>query len=327
MKRRTFVQRSILAAMAVPLVGCSQEEAATGDVASADSVSHGAAGDARLSRIGITTVCFRSRFAQTKTMMAEPTTAPALTLLTAPQFIADELGLHNVEVWDYHFDEKTIPYCEQVRAAAERVGSRISNVQVDDLADLSSPDAAVRAQGVTQAKEWADRTAALGAPSFRVNTGGEEGGTMPLQLTTESFKQIAEYAAQKNVTVLVENHIGYSRNIDNVVALVNAVNHPNCRILTDYGNTPSGGTAERVAALAKLFPKTEFVSAKAVAFDEQLTPATYDYGALVKATEDAGYQGIYSIEMWPEGGASPPADPLRAAQNMKELTLANLRSA
>ena len=326
MQRRTFVQRSILFAVAVPLVGCSQDDAATGEAAAPDSGSANSGVDARLARLGITTVCLRSRFTQTKTMMAEPSTAPMLTLLTAPRFIADELGLHNVEVWDFHFDEKTIPYCEQVRAAAEAAGSRISNVQVDDLPDLSAVDAATRAQGVAQAKEWVDRTVALGAPSFRVNTGGTEGGTMPLELTAESFKQIADYAGQKNVTVLVENHVGYSRDIDNVVRLVDAVNHPNCRILCDYGNTPAGATQERVAALSKLFPKTAFVSAKAVAFDDELKPATYDYGALVKATEDSGYTGIYSIEMWPEGSATPPADPVRAALNMKELTLQNMRA-
>jgi hypothetical protein len=31
--------------------------------------------------------------------------------------------------------------------------------------------------------------------------------------------------------------------------------------------------------------------------------------------------------MWPEGEATPPADPVRAALNMKEITLANLRTA
>ena len=50
-----------------------------------------------LRRIGITTVCFRDRFTQTREKTAGPIPAgQELTLLTAPRFVADTLGLHNV---------------------------------------------------------------------------------------------------------------------------------------------------------------------------------------------------------------------------------------
>jgi sugar phosphate isomerase/epimerase len=329
MHRRDFLQKGLAVGLTLPLWACAQKDSDTAAAGATDSAAAPAApaADPRLARIGITTVCLRSRFAQTRTL-GEPTTKPDMTLLTAPQVIADELGLHNVEVWDAHFDDTSIAYCEQVKAAAQKVGSRISNIQIDGLADLSSPDKAVRDKGIAQAKEWMDRAVALGAPSIRVNTGGKEGGKMPLETTADSFRQIAEYGQQVSKIVLVENHTGYSRNIDNVVALVNAVNHPNCAILCDYGNTFGGGQEERMAALKKLFgPKLALVSAKGVAFDAQFKPTKYDYGALVKATEDSGYRGIYSIEMWPDPGEQPPSDPIAAAKVMKELTLANLRTA
>jgi sugar phosphate isomerase/epimerase len=325
MHRRDFLQKGLAVGLTLPLWACAKQDADTAATAGADS-SAAPASDPRLARIGITTVCLRSRFPRTRSM-GEPTTAPDLTLLTAPEFIATELGLHNVEVWDLHFDDQSIAYCEQVKAAAAKVGSRISNVQVDSLADLSAPDKATRDKGIVQAKEWMDRAVALGAPSIRVNTGGKEGGKMPLETTADSFKQIAEYGQQVGVTVLVENHTGYSRDIANVVALVDAVNHPMCRVLCDYGNTPAGTMEERIASLSRLFPKLAFVSAKGVAFDDKFQPTKYDYGALVKATEDSGYRGIYSIEMWPDPGEQPPSDPIAAAKVMKELTLANLRTA
>ena len=42
-----------------------------------------------------------------------------LTLLTAPKFIAETLGLHNVEIWSAQFADQSIDYCRQVKAAAE----------------------------------------------------------------------------------------------------------------------------------------------------------------------------------------------------------------
>jgi hypothetical protein len=82
MNRRTFVRQDGLAVLTAPVWSPLGFPLA----------------DPRLDRIGITTVCFRSRFAKTRTMAAEPTTAPELTPETAPDFIASELGLHNVGV-------------------------------------------------------------------------------------------------------------------------------------------------------------------------------------------------------------------------------------
>src|SRR5215207_2094750 len=57
-----------------------------------------------LRRIGITTVCFRDRFTQTREKNDGPIPAgQELTLLTAPRFVADTLGLHNVEIWSAQF--------------------------------------------------------------------------------------------------------------------------------------------------------------------------------------------------------------------------------
>lgn len=279
-----------------------------------------------MARIGITTVCLRSRFPRTRAM-GEPTTASDLDLLTAPKYIADTFGIHNVEVWDLHFEDQSIAFCERARAAAAEVGSKFINIQIDSMADLSVPDAATRAQGVTQAKQWMDRAVALGAPSIRVNTGGSEGQTMDLDVIVDSFKQIAAYGQQVGVTVLVENHTGFSIDVDTVVAIVDAVNHPMCRTLLDYGNTPAGSIEGRIEAIQKLAPKLALVSAKGTGFDDQYVHTDYDFGALVKATEDTGYRGIYSIEMWPDADSQAPADPVAAATWMRDQILANLRPA
>jgi sugar phosphate isomerase/epimerase len=322
MDRRTFLQNSSLLALSTSFWGCTPGGTDTQTAAAPEAA--GATAEAKLARIGITTVCIRSYFPSTRTMMAEPNTAPTINLEAAPAFINDHFGLKNVEVWDFHFDDMSLAYCERVRAAAERIGSRISNVQIDRLADLSDPDPAQRALGVTQAKEWVDRVAAIGAPSFRVNTGGKEGQTFDVAVTSESFRQIADYAGEKNVTVLVENHIGFSMDIDKVVAILQTLDHPHCRALADYGNTPAGSTDDRVAGLQKLFPYLAFVSAKGTGYNDQLEHSDYDFGALVRATEASGYRGIYSVEMWPDGDSQPPADPIRAGNWMKDQVLANI---
>jgi len=280
------------------------------------------ASPAVLRRIGITTVCFRERFAATRTKAAGPVPAgEELTLLTAPKFIADTLGLHNVEIWSAQFAEQSLDYCKKIRAAAEAVKSRIINIQVDGSENLSDPDAAKRAASVQTIKQWMDRAAAVGAPTCRANTGGGPPEAWDVTRTADSFRQLAEYGQKIGVKILVENHIGYSADIDKVVATIKAVNNPYCRAICDWGNSPKD--EGRVAALGRLFPFLELVSAKKLDFDDNNRHVNYDVVPIIKATEASGYKGIYSIEYY----GKPPKDVVAAAKDsIKELT-ANLRQA
>src|SRR5262249_12591067 len=156
-------------------------------------------------------------------------------------------------IWSAQFAEMSLDYCKQIKAAADAVGSKIIDIQVDGRENLSDPDPAKRADSIAQIKQWMDRAAAVGAPRMRANTGGGPPEAWDVKRTADSFRQLAEYGKKIGVKILTENHIGYSADIDKVVSLVRAVNDPNCRVISDWGNTPSTSAADRLAGLSKLF--------------------------------------------------------------------------
>ena len=274
-----------------------------------------------LRRIGITTVCFRDRFASTREKKAGAIpTGQELTLLMAPKFIADTLGLPNVEIWSAQFADMSLDYCKEIKAAADAIGSRIINIQVDGSENLSDPDEAKRAASIGVIRQWMDRAAAVGAPTLRANTGGGPPEAWDVNRTADSFRKLAQYGKKIGVKILIENHIGYSADIDKVVATVKTVNDPNCRVISDWGNTPSTSPADRVAGLSKLFPYLELVSAKELDFDDQNRHINYDVVPLIKATEASGYKGIYSIEFY----GRPPKDTVAAAKDMIRVLTANI---
>ena len=316
MNRRSFLQYGGQAAALAPFWAPALTELSRLEAA-AQAVPAGV-----LRRIGITTVCFRDRFGSTRDKKTGPVPAgEELTLLTAPKFIADTLGLHNVEIWSAQFADQSIDYCKQIRSAAEAVKSRITNIQVDGSENLSDPDAAKRAASVETIKRWMDRAAAVGAPTCRANTGGGPPEAWDVNRTADSFRQLAQYGKKIGVKILVENHIGYSADIDKVVAVITAVNDPYCRAICDWGNSPNN--EGRVAALGKLFPFLELVSAKELDFDENNKHINYDVVPIIKATESSGYKGIYSIEFY----GKPPKDTVAAARDMIKALSANLRQA
>lgn len=317
MNRRRFLQhgaRALGAASVFPIAGQVLE--AAGDLAIGQSLPA-----AVLNRIGITTVCFRERFPATRTKGAPAPAGGDLTLLTAPKMIADQLGLHNVEIWSAQFAETTLDYCRQVKAAAAAAGSRIIDVQVDGPENLSDPDDAKRSASIATIKLWMDRAAAVGAPRMRANTGGGKPEAWDVKRTADSFRQLADYGKPLGVKILIENHIGYSADIDKVVELVKAVNHANCGVISDWGNTPSTSPADRVAGLSKLLPHLELVSAKELDFDDSNKHVSYDIVPLIKATEASGFKGIYSIEFYSN---RPPKDVVAAARDMMQSIAANI---
>jgi sugar phosphate isomerase/epimerase len=315
MNRRSFIRAGAQAAAIAPfwtiapaLSGRSAVRAAGQTVA-----------PAVLRRIGITTVCFRDQFASTRGKNGGPIPAgQELTLLTAPKFIADTLGLHNVEIWSAQFADMSLDYCKQIRAAAEAVKSRIINIQVDGSENLSDPDAAKRAASIDTIKRWMDRAAAVGAPTLRANTGGGPAEAWDVNRTADSFRQLAEYGKKIGVKILVENHIGYSADIDKVVAVIKTVNDPYCRAICDWGNSPSN--EGRVSALGKLFPYLELVSAKQLDFDENDRHVNYDVVPIIKATEASGYKGVYSIEFY----GKPPKNTVAAAKALLNTIASNI---
>jgi sugar phosphate isomerase/epimerase len=316
MNRRVFLAQLTAAVGAAPILSATRLSAF--EDAGAQSIP-----PAVLQRIGITTVCFRNRFRQTapKDLAGKAD----LTLLAAPKFIADSLGIHNVEVWNAQFESESPEYCAQVKDAAAKVGSRITNIQLDASYDLSAPDAAKRAESIAFVKGWMDRAKAVGAPMLRANTGPAKAG-MPFEPATiaDSFKQLATYGKSIGVKVLIENHTGFSADVNKVLTLLKAVNDPNCGAITDWGNSPATTIEGRIADMQKLMPYLSLVSAKELEFDADNNHTSYDVVPLIKATEASGYRGIYSIEFYTD--KNPPSDPVAAAKKMMAALAANIRA-
>ena len=276
----------------------------------------------KMKRIGCTTVCFRPRFPSTR---ADAAPQPDdWTPLVVPRVFAEQLGVHNVELWSRHFPDTSPAYCRRVRAAAEAVGSRIINIQLDEPGyNLSHADAAERTKSVEMVRQWMDRAAACGATSLRANTGGGRAEPFDVNLTGDCFAQLTEHGRKIGVKILVENHGGHSSDPDNIVAILKHVDSPFCRALPDFGNIPAGFTPQqRKAFLEKLFPYAHLVSAKGMVFDEQYRHLTYDVGASVEQGEAAGFEGIYSVELWAPNYYPP--DPNRAVKQMIQTIAASL---
>ena len=126
--------------------------------------------------------------------------------------------------------------------------------------------------------------------------------------SVDGLKQLATYAAGKNINVLVENHGGLSSNAAMLAGVMEQVNMENCGTLPDFGNfcirradpqDYAAGCAEMYdiyKGVAELMPFAKAVSAKSHAFTADGQEAQIDYARMLKIVKDAGYRGFIGVE-------------------------------
>lgn len=233
-----------------------------------------------------------------------------LKLLDYPRLAVEEFEINRIElnspffVYENQSQQATSPipadYLKQLKAAADAAGVKIVGIAVDGHGNLASVDTAERKQAVENHRKWFDICRALGCGAFRTNSGGKGNQSTPQEIdaATESFAQLAKWAEQVGITLLMENHWGISVNPDTMVQIITAVNSPNFGALADFGNFPD---EYRLEGLRKIAPYTKFVHAKFLEFDADGEDRRINGKACIEIFKNVNYRGLFGIEFEGKG--------------------------
>ncbi|MEQ9438935.1 MAG: sugar phosphate isomerase/epimerase family protein [Cyclobacteriaceae bacterium] len=248
-------------------------------------------------RIGLTTVVFRNRFQATcpKGMALQD----ELTLLDIPEYFTDRFGIHQIELWAKHFESNSPAYLEDLKKQLKKHRCTLIDIQAEASYDISDPNEAVRAKGLSEMKTWIDTGATLEAQFVRISAMKKS-----YEKSVESVKYLTQYAASKGIQTLVENHFDLFSNPENHVAIIKDVASNKLGLLADFGNYPP--STAQYDALKKIAPFTKLVSAKTSEFDERMQHTSFDFGRCVNIFKEMNYQGVYALEQW--GKPNPAYD-------------------
>jgi len=118
--------------------------------------------------------------------------------------------------------------------------------------DFTHPDAAFRKKEIEKQKRWIDMTQVLGGSYCRVLSGQrrpvltiDEG----VKLAADSIHECLPYAAERSITLIIENHYKddfweypeFAQKMDVFCKLVDSVRHPNFGVNYDPSNTYLAG--------------------------------------------------------------------------------------
>jgi len=249
---------------------------------------------------------------------------------------ANEMGFEGVEYVSSFYGEQ-IKESDNPEEAMQKVLDTLKSkseefnvenvlIMVDGEGELASPNQTEREKAVEDHKKWVDAASFLGAHSIRVNLFGSEEPEEWKTSAAAGLKALSEYAAEKNVNVLVENHGYLSSNAALLVEVIEEVNMENCGTLPDFGNfclKREGGERweakcieeyPKYQGIEEMMPHAKAVSAKSYDFNEEGQETTLDYKRILKLVQDAGYTGFVGVEY--EGEDLSPEEGIKATKEL-----------
>lgn len=281
--RRFFLKRAALATAAV-----SSGQLIMGkDAKTTSDITHGEAEDDLFFKISL------AQWSLNKSLFAGE-----LDNLDFPAYSREKFGIHAVEYVNQFFPSADKDYARKLLARTEDIGVKNVLIMIDGEGDLGEQDEPKRIMAVENHFKWVECAQILGCHSIRVNAGGNGSAADIAHAAVKSLTKLSRFAADYGISVIVENHGGYSSRGSWLASVIRNVGMVNCGTLPDFGNfrVGNGEVYDMYLGTRELMPFARGVSAKSHNFDSEGNETEKDYARLLKIVKDAGFRGYIGVE-------------------------------
>lgn len=249
-------------------------------------------------------------------------------ILDFPRRVREDFDLGGAEYWNIPMmaKRKNPQFLQEIQKRTADYGLENTLMLVDliNLKDrsktlsLCGKDSAKRALAVEAHKEWIDVAKTIGCSAIRVNLRSQEMTADEVsKVSEESLLKLLEYSSERNLSIVIENHGGYTSDAQWLVALMQKINHPNLGTLPDFGTsnfcvekTPikegeffaSGCLTQydKYQGVEEMLPYAKGISAKTRDFDPEGEELETDFKRMINLIKAASFEGYMAIEY--EGG-------------------------
>ncbi|MFT4688359.1 MAG: hypothetical protein ACI9OD_000556 [Limisphaerales bacterium] len=214
-----------------------------------------------------------------------------MQLTDIPQWVKEELGIRVLDMNTMNFPKLDLKEAESLRAAAERHGCVLTNLKLNQRGlDPGHADKEKREHAVAEYLRSIDLAAVMGMRWVRPLPTAQAPVHSHL---INSFRQLAEHAQKKNITVLVEN-FGWMQNDPNSV--VDLIREADCGLAAspDTGNWSHNEV--RYPGLKNTFPLAATCDFKAQTLGPEGEHRSYDLKRCFEIGWQSGYRGAWCIE-------------------------------
>ncbi|MFT4538153.1 MAG: L-ribulose-5-phosphate 3-epimerase [Planctomycetota bacterium] len=244
--------------------------------------------------------------------------AGELDNLNFAAFTKETFGIEAVEYVNAFFFQRAtdFAYLKQMKTRADDAGVKSLLIMCDGEGELADADNGKRRKSIWNHYKWVVAAAYLGCHSIRVNAAGAGTYEDTQSRAAESLVELAEYADQYGISVIVENHGGLSSNGAWLSGVMRKADHDGVGTLPDFGNFRIQGDEwyDRYQGVEELMPFAKAVSAKSHEFDSSGLETNTDYTRMIDIVLKAGYSGYIGVEY--EGGKHSEVDGVKLTRDL-----------
>lgn len=221
--------------------------------------------------------------------------------LDFPAYAKEKFDIHAVEYVNQFFKDADTEYIKELLKRTQDIGVKNVMIMIDGEGNLGDTDEEKRKKAVENHYRWVEHAHILGCHSIRVNAGGRGTAEEVAFAATRSLRTLSQFAADYNISVIVENHGGYSSRASWLTSVIRNTGMVNCGVLPDFGNfvvdrRPGGEKYDLYLGMTELMPLARGVSAKSHNFDAEGNEVDKDFYRLLKIVKDSGFRGYIDIE-------------------------------
>lgn len=235
--------------------------------------------------VGVTTSSFSGH------LVASPKKPSQFSLLELPRILRDDLDMRVIDLNTSSLGRVDKRWLDQVRKAVDDAGCVLTNLKMNQSGlDMNSPDVAVREKALKEYRSSIDAAAYLGIPYVR---------PLPLKqrpdmaIHVASYRALADYGAERDVKLLVENYGWMESDPQSVPKLIRAIDR-------DIAATPDTGNWEnneiRYAGLKAAFPHAISCDFKARTLGPDGQHTLYDLKRCFEVGWECGFRGPWCLE-------------------------------
>ena len=169
-----------------------------------------------------------------------------MSILDFPGLVRNEFDLDAAEYWNIPFTNKIRDnnFVKEINLKTDDNGLK-NTLMLVDLIDikngssisLCSQDKKERSFAIEKHKEWLDFSKSIGCSSIRVNLWSDKlTKDQVFMYSIDRLNNLLEYSEKIDMSIVVENHGGYTADAFWLVKLIKSMNHKRLGVLPDFGS-------------------------------------------------------------------------------------------
>ena len=297
-KRRNFIQTTIAASLGIPLMG-------------SNLISDSLLNDQNI-KISLQCYSFASSLFTKK-----------MNIIDFPKIVREDFNIDAAEYWNRPMVEKRRDsnFIRELNKRTNDYGLEntfmlvdLINFQTGESKSLCSRDKIERNFAIEEHKEWIEFSKAIGCKGIRVNLWSDNMTRSEVKsISQDSLGELLEFSNKINMSIVIENHGGYTSDAKWLIDLIKSINHPKLGTLPDFGTrnfcikrapkTESGifgsqcvDQYDKYKGVKEMLPYAKGISAKSHTFNNDGEEMSTDYKKMINLIKASGFNDYIAIE-------------------------------